>query len=495
MQKYFLLICFVLSWFANKAETGFKITPRIVSIQEQLVSLRFKKAEELIQQELQADPNNLAAVFYNNFLDCYRILIKQDQSAYHLYKKNTSNWIEQFENWETSSPYKNYAIAHIHMQLGFCEVLFNNYLGAAYNFRSAFKMSQEMYIRQPEFLPNQKLFGLLIAAFGTFPEQYKWVIRAIGIEGDYEKGLQLLKEYVLKSANNPALQCERGEALFAYSFLKLNYSNTKEQAWEFIKKNSQAYTESPAIAYLRAYAAEKSADPEECINTCNKRPKGPEYEEILLFDYLQGSARLNLLEKDASIYLKKYVSFHTGSFLKKDAYRKLAWDALLNNNPEKFKTYRLLSLKYNAQSEEEKCIDADLKKGIYPSVHLIKARLLFDGGKMQDALKTLETTTENSLNSDYQKLEWHYRKARIFFTLKNLKLAQYHFNQCLGFRKLCNSYMLPNAYLQLAYVYDANNKKSLALETLHKVFDFENYDGKRSLEQEAYNALKQMEEK
>jgi hypothetical protein len=457
-----------------------------------MVKLRLKKAEQLIQQELQADPGNLAAIFYQNFLACYRILITQNQDAYQAYKKNAADWIEKFEDWETNSPYKNYAIAHMHMQLGFCEVLFNNYIGAAYDFRTSFKMSQTLYFEKPDFLPNHKLFGLLSAAFGTFPEQYKWVIRAIGIEGDYEKGLQLLKDYVLKSAATPALKCERGEALFAYSFLKLNYSNQKEQAWDFIKKNSQDYSESPAIAYLRAYAAEKSFDPEECINTCNNRPKGPDYEEILLFDYLQGSAKLNLLEKDASLYLKKYVTFHAGSFLKKDAYRKLAWDALINNNPEKFKTYRLLSIKYNAQSEEEKCVEADLSKNIYPSSILIKVRLQFDAGHFIDALKILESIHESQLNSDYQKLEWHYRKARIFFELNNYKLSQFHFNQCLNFKKVCKSFMIPNAFLQLGYLQELNKQKTNAIENIKHVFDYEKYDGQRVLEQEAYNALRRM---
>ncbi len=494
MRKIYLFILLVLISFSNKAETGFKITPRIITIQDHMVKLRLKKAEQLIQQELQADPGNLAAIFYQNFLACYRILITQNQDAYQAYKKNAADWIEKFEDWETNSSFKNYAIAHMHMQLGFCEVLFNNYLGAAYDFRTSFKMSQTLYLEKPDFLPNHKLFGLLSAAFGTFPEQYKWVIRAIGIEGNYEKGLQLLKDYILKSNGNPALKCERGEALFAYSFLKLNYSRHKEQAWEFIKKNSQDYTESPAIAYLRAYAAEKSFDPKECINTCLKRPIGPDYEEILLFDYLQGSARLNLLEKDAAIWLKKYVTFHPGSFLKKDAYRKLAWDALLNNNLEKYKTYRQLSIKYNAQSEEEKCIEQDLKSGIYPSTTLIKARLLFDGGDWHEAYKTIESGSEKSLPSQYQKLEWHYRKARIFIELKNYKLAQYQFNQCINYQKNCNSYMVPNAYLQMGYLYAMNNQKQQALSSIKKVFDFDNYDGKRVLEQEAQNAIHEITE-
>ncbi len=493
LKNYLFFLLLILSAPSFAGEPGFKITPKIISIQDHMVSLRLKKAELLIQQELQADPNNLAAVFYNNFLACYRILITQNQSDYANYKKNAAKWLDQFEAWETNSPYKNYAIAHIHMQLGFCEVLFNNYLGAAYDFRSSFKMSETLYQDNPTFLPNQKLYGLLTAAFGTFPEQYKWVIRAIGIEGNYEKGLNLLKDYVLKSASNPALKCERGEALFAYSFLKLNYSNQKEQAWEFIKRNSQDYTESPAIAYLRAYAAEKSFDPKECINTCLKRPVGPDYEEILLFDYLQGSARLNLLEKDAAIWLKKYVTFHPGSFLKKDAYRKLAWDALLNNNPEKYKTYRQLSIKYNAQSEEEKCIEQDLKAGIYPSITLIKTRLMFDGGEWHEALQAIETVTEKSLQSNYQKLEWHYRKGRLFVALKNYKLAQYHYGQCLEFQKTCHSFMLPNAYLQMGYLFALNNQKEQAIISIKKVFDFDNYDGKRALEQEAQNALHDIE--
>ena len=87
LKNYLLFLLLILSASSFAGEPGFRITPKIISIQENMVSLRLKKAELLIQQELQADPNNLAAVFYNNFLACYRILITQNQSDYANYKK------------------------------------------------------------------------------------------------------------------------------------------------------------------------------------------------------------------------------------------------------------------------------------------------------------------------------------------------------------------------------------------------------------------------
>jgi hypothetical protein len=52
--------------------------------------------------------------------------------------------------------------------------------------------------------------------------------------------------------------------------------------------------------------------------------------------------------------------------------------------------------------------------------------------------------------------------------------------------------MLPNAYLQMGYLFALSNQKKQAVLSIKKVFDFDNYDGKRALEQEAQNALHEL---
>ena len=55
--------------------------------------------------------------------------------------------------------------------------------------------------------------------------------------------------------------------------------------------------------------------------------------------------------------------------------------------------------------------------------------------------------------------------------------------------------MLPNAYLQLGYLYEFNNQHKLAIESIKKVLEFDKYDNQRALSQEANNALNNFRKK
>lgn len=488
MKKLFLIIL-IFNCFNLRAVDYYDFNKRLILAQENIANLKLKSAENLINEELRLNPENLASLYYQNYIDCYKVLISQDKNEYNRFKTKVELRIEKFEKWNTNSSQKQIVLSQLELQFGFAKILFNEYIGAALSFRTAFKYTKSVYEQNRENLVNQKNYGLLYASIGTFPEQYKWVLRSIGLEGNFKEGIQILGEFIQKTENKNEYKAEHMEALFAYSYLMLNFGKSKKATWEFIKNHTNHYSENLSEAYLRALTAEKCYHSEECIKVISKRPLSSDFEQLNIFDYLLGSAKLNLLEMDGDVWLKKYVTFSSSNFQKKDAYRKLSWHALILGNSDKFLVYRNLSLKNNSSSPEESIVSKDIEFGQLPNKNLIKARLLYDGGNFKKSIQICQIITTSELKSTYQKIELEYRLARNFQELEMDANARFHYKNCLSILNPPASYLLPNSCLQLAYIYEKSGDINSAKTYYNKVLLYKNYEYKQSIHQEAKNGL------
>ena len=66
--------------------------------------------------------------------------------------------------------------------------------------------------KEPNNLVNQKNYGLLYAAIGTFPDQYKWALRSIGLDGNFKEGMSILVDFIQKSKAKNDLKVEQSES-------------------------------------------------------------------------------------------------------------------------------------------------------------------------------------------------------------------------------------------------------------------------------------------
>jgi tetratricopeptide (TPR) repeat protein len=223
------------------------------------------------------------------------------------------------------------------------------------------------------------------------------------------------------------------------------------------------------------------------------RPHGNEYTQFYIMDFLTGQAKLNKLEKDADIHLKKFVTFYTGQNMIKDAYKRLSWFYLLEGDSLKFNTYRGLARKYGAvNSDEDKNAQRESEAGIYPDVTLLKARLLFDGGYYTKAEETIKNHSAN-FKTNYQHTEYYYRYARITHEANKLSKAIELYNQTIKVSGNNNLYFAPNSCLQLGYIYERLGFKELAKIHFQKALAYKGYEYKSSISQKAKAALSKYE--
>ncbi|GAB1447341.1 hypothetical protein MASR2M44_03340 [Bacteroidota bacterium] len=492
MQKIVFFLALVFGSFACYAGE-FVLSRNLFEAQKSIASMRFQDAQKRIERERLENPSNLASDYYQSFLECYQVLINQRNSDFEAFKKASEKRIQRLEAESSKSEMHDISLCQFELHLGFAKLVFGEYVGAAFNLRSANKLSRTLYAKKPGVLQNQKNYSLLLAALGTIPPKYAWVVTSIGMEGNFEGGIHKLKEFIAKTAHKPELELERAEALFTSTWLLLNFDNNKKETWTFIEKNSQQFQSNLWQAYLRALVAEKCYQARQCVQVIDQKPQENSEEQVPVFWYLRGSASLCLLKKEANRDLNQYLKHFKGKLYKKECLKKLCWYALLFESEQEYKRQRSLFLKTYGEQGEEKLVGKELEKGILPSKPLLMARLLFDGGQFNQALSTLQKTKPEQLSA-YQQLEYYYRLGRIYQEQNQLEEALSAYKTCVELAPGFNSYYAPNACLQLGTLYAATKKTDQAKMWLKKALEFSGYEHESSINQSASNQLKLLNE-
>ena len=333
---------------------------------------------------------------------------------------------------------------------------------------------------------------MLQAVLGTVPENYKWILNVIGMSGNFNEGLKNIKAYAEEKEFPQEQLLEKQSAEFYYTFLLLNFGN-KQECWKFCESVTSDYETNLLSAYLRAFTGLKCAHNDDAITACAQRPHGNGYIQLEIMDYLMGKAKLNKLEKDADMYLKKFVSFYKGQNLIKDAYKRLAWYNLLVGDTLKYNIYSGLARKYGAlTSDEDKNALKESESGILPDIILLKSRLLFDGGYYAKAEEMIRSHGRK-FQSPYQEIEYYYRYARIMHGSNKLAKAIEMYQQTIAVADDHSLYFAPNSCLQLGYIYEKLGYKDLAKLYFEKALTYKNYEYRSGITQEAKAGLSRLE--
>ncbi len=466
----------------------FEYTPALNECQKHLVSLRLKQADAIISSEILKHPDNIAGYYLLHYAKFYHLMVQQNKVLLPEFEKVHASTLNQIQLLPDNSPYKLFLKASVHLQSAFVKGAFNEYLSAAWDFRSAFLEVNQNERSFPNFLGHKKELGALKALIGTFPSQYNWILNVVGLEGDFDKGLKVLHSYIELDSKEPLIEQQQAEVM--YTLIQLNFGPDKKLAWTFYKEHSKDYRQNLMQCYVRAYVAGKCGENDMALQTLKARPTDEAYEQIYYLNLLMGTYLLNELDYSAAIWFKKYLAFsiNKGSF--KEAYQKLSWIAWLQGDTLKFHTYTNLMIKHSKEmGSETSLMNQDLSKGIFPSAEMLKARLLFDGGHYAKAQLILMKIKPELLPSKFQKIEWDYRCARIYQEEGKLAEAISHYKSCLEKGKEINTYLLPNACLQLGAIYEKMNYISLARTYYEQVDNYSHYDYDTSIQQKAKTNL------
>jgi hypothetical protein len=480
---------FYASWCC--ALQSFSFNEPLLHAQSNILQFKLANAIKIIEQEERNNPNNLAGLYLKNHIDFLELLMHQETALVEKYEKTRNRKLELLEQIPKSSPYHLFAKAQYYLQWAVIYAQHERFLNAAVNFRNAYHLLQTNRLKFPQFLPNKKELGLINVVLGSVPENFKWILNLTGFKGNTSEGLDWLKEVAL-AAVNPEQQIEKHFALFYLILTELNYGN-RDLAWHYSVTELKDINKSLLSVYVKSYVARKTGHTDEAINTIQKRPQGDDFTNTLLFDYEMGVAKLQRLDFDADAYLKKFVSFYKGDELIKDAYKRLSWFYLIQQNKEKYEIYKGLAQKYGASiSNEEKVALKEDLPDYTPHPSLLKGRLLFDGGYYLRAEQIFKGIDKRTLINKYQQIEYAYRYARVLHEEKKISQAVDLYLEVIEKSKDNMYYFAPNSCLQLGYIHEKLGFVQTGLYYYRKVLTYKNYEYKLSITQKAKAAINRL---
>ena len=428
-----------------------------------MLELKLDGAQAAIIRFKATQNQNLAYDFIEDYIDIFRIYISDDKTLFKQLEKNEKfrvNKIGASDN--QASPYIKYTQAEIHLHWALLHLKFGHYLSAFSKIKKAFNLLQANAKSYPAFVPNQKSLAVIHAMLSTVPQEYKWIIKTLsGMSGDMDQARFELEQVILYA--DKADYLFKDEAVLAYIVLVTNFDNDISSALSILDRSQLDPASSPLFSYVFAHLALKNFQNEKALNYLINSPSGKEYYPFHYLDFLIGLSKLRRLDSDAHLYLQKYISNHKGLHFVKECYQKLAWAELIKNNVSGYHQYmNLLKINGALVIDEDKQAHREAIQNNIPNVHLLRARLLFDGGYFAKA-ESLILTNQHELNKSADtELEANYRLGRIYHELNKFDKAIVHYMKSYQQGIQHPAYFACASALYLGQIYERLQKKDLS---------------------------------
>ncbi len=395
---------------------SFNFSPQIVEKYESILSFQSPK------KTTSSNTNGLN-IYIQNLQSCVPILLNGEQKQYEKWVDEYEERVELLEDFPENSPYYLYTQAEVKLQGAITQFYFGDRFSSFWDFRSAYKLLQENKKKYPNFLPTYKSLGLLNILLGSVPEEYSWMMNTIGLEGNIKKGIKQLK----KVSTNQDVYCQK-EAILFLNLVHFFVLKNEEQAITKIESLWKKDKDNLLIQFLLTTFHKKNGNNENAFLTLQYKNKNIKYFEFPYLNILHGEILLQRGNYQQAIpYFQNFITItKSKQYIKHVHYQLFIVYHLLGQNDLGKSELNLVLQEGTTLIDADKYALRFAQKNKIPNTQLIKVRLLTDGGYYQRALKELKT---ESIYSEDDVLEFHYRKARIFHKLQQTQNAIVHYEK------------------------------------------------------------------
>lgn len=478
MKKYILIFFVAFFCTANSFAAQFDFNQRCIKAYNFIQELRLNEGRQLLEEEKKANPDNLIPVYLDNYLDFLATYINEDEAEFDKLEPNKEIRLDKLKTGDKSSPYYYYTQAEVLIQWAFSKLKFEEYVSAFSDVRKAYLLLEENQKKFPGFMANKKSLGMLHAIVGAIPDQYKWGVNMLGMDGSIEQGLKELKSIIDYSKTNTFIF--KQETYLYYAFISLYLGRDETTAWNIVKDLD---TKTNLLnVFCIASVAMRTGRNDLAISTIAAKPTGPNYFPYYYLDFMMGLAKTRRLDADASAYLTKFTQNFKGKNYIKETYQKLAWNALLAGNSAKYKEYMgLVKSKGDDLIDDDKQALYEAENGKIPNVLLLKSRVLFDGGYYKEALKQLEGKSIDSFSDEKDKVEFTYRAGRIYDAAGFPDKAKGFYAATIQNGEDLPYYFAASAAFHLGTIYESEKNNEKARYYYQKCLDMDNKEYQTSL--------------
>lgn len=489
IQKSILVtLLFALACFNLEAQDYFDYNAEIQQAYQSIIQLKFDQARTQLADIEKSEPNNLARLHIENYIDFFTIFINEDEAEYKRLKKNQKKRINRIHDSKVKGPHKLFASGEINLQWAITRSKFGEQIPVLKDMYNAYRSLKENQEKYPQFQENKKSLSVIYAVNETIPIP-KFLKRLFSLEGSIERGEKEILEMIAYAEENESMFYP--EALASYAIITLYQRNDKEKAFKIIKESTLDPAESPLVGFLFAKIAQRAGYNDEAIDYLKACPSGPEYKTFEYLDFLLGLSYTRKLDPLAKVHLLKFVNEFQGRLYIKEAYQKLAWCALvIDDNIAEYKKYIALVDQFGTNIvDDDKQAQKEADDGIIPNPEILKARLLYDGGYYKRAHNILIKNAHRFIYDEDLNLEYYYRIGRVTQALNNFPDAIVYFSQTIDKGKNSGEYFACNAALQIGNMFEHQGEFKNAKKYFKLCLDMKPDKYQTSLHQKAKAGL------
>jgi tetratricopeptide (TPR) repeat protein len=440
--------------------------------------------QQLKQLEL-IDANNQANTYLHHYFDFIRFLTFEDSVDY---KRLMDGSEAQLKNWKLSdtSPLTYSFKANIYFHIGIAEAMRDKRWRSLKALIEGYELIQQASALFTDNSDLDKFNALFLILFDQMPDGLEWVSTILNIKGDVDKGFAELHQYVESVKNSPGVY---EEALLYESFAYLKFSS---ESADYSKKLSliDVIKASPPLTYLSGSLMLK-----------NHQPANNRYSSIVylasrfpLLNYLNGRMLLNQLNDSCLIEFDAFIRRYKGSTFKTDVKLRQCWWYRLNGlNAQAIDLYHEVHESKSGIGNADRQASHEMEFLFSTNLQLIKARLLFDGGKYNEALSVLVKDKDTILKDAKQAEEYYYRMARAYHAMGEFELAIENYRKVINEKTDSERYFSPQSALYVAQIYFKQNRFTLSSQFLDQCFELNNGEYKEDINREAMVLRAKME--
>lgn len=455
----------------------------------EILKLKLSTGKELIIKERQQNPNNLIPDLLDGYIDFFELFFNEDPKQFASHKDNFDKRIYLYEQGPVNSPFYRYCKALTYLQRAAVKIKFGERFGAGWDFKKANSLINDNAAKYPSFQPNNMLLGPIKVVIGTVPPGYKWITSLFGFKGSISEGMRVMNNFI--NSNDNYAKLLNNEATFYYCYLLFYIQNKPDEVFKLIQSKKLDLVNNHLFTYLAANLGINSKQNDYAGKIIQSRNSSPDYMPTAAWDFEMGFVKLHKLQLDEAIkYFNRFIDTFKGRFYVKDVMQKISWAYYLKGDKTKAEQYRLLTIKNgNTESDADKKAYRDAKKGFWPDEVLLKARILNDGGYQKEALALLSGKTIDDFKRPEDSLDFTYRLARIYDDMGKDDEAIEYYRSAIQLGQNRPEYYAARAALQMGYIYEKRNQKTLAIAAYQEELDMGDHEYKDSLDQRAKSGI------
>lgn len=484
----FFVMCLSLISVSAWGQATASFTPAYKIAHERIAQLRFKDAQAIINSEKKRDPNNRVAAYLQAAMVCAELFVNEDQVHYENSQAKIDRYVSQIEDLSESSPFRNLFLGELYVAQATLNGKFKNNIKAAWQFYKAYDYLTDNYKRFPDFVPTAIPLGVLYAAIGSLPDDYRSMASLLGFEGSVPEGMKMLSTSFERLSADPSLRFYRPYAGFVYSYVSFLLSTdvVTPQALGLNVSNSSV------LIYAQAQIELDRGNAQKALEWLDNRPEGDDYINFNYLDYLQGKILLGLEPHRCVSYFERYLQNNTSQVYVKSTYRYLSWYYLLegkNRKSDEMVENIFLKGEDNTGADRQAIIEA--RNGFNPT--LVRARVLFDVGKYDEADKVLTGhSVEHCCSSAIEEAEYYYRMGRIKQQQARGHQALIWYEKALAVKGVEANYSLGNSALQTAEILRGSGDVKGARGYYKKALSYSGFPFYEGIHQKAKAALSEI---